>query len=281
MNRVSKFFVAFNEKGLCYAIKQVFENITYHLRAFFKIDDPITRRRRVLSAFVNEKCSNTISYGPFLGLKFSSEKAWWGSLDRASMLLGFYEKEILNALLEVPSKYKVLINLGAGDGYYSIGSIHGKLFDRAYAYEASENGRKIIKKNADINNVLDRIKIFGHAGKDFYRGIPVEDIGKSVLLVDIEGGEFELFDDYMFSLFRKSIIIIEIHDFFVENGVEKLRHLREMASKYFSIKELFAGSRNPSAYLELNDLRDDDRWLICSEGRPRKMVWYQLTPLNC
>jgi hypothetical protein len=174
MGRIGKFIVAFNKKGFGYALKKVLEHIDYHLRAFLKIDDPITRRRRILSALVNEKCLSTVSHGPFSGMKFSSQKAWWGSLDRASMLLGFYEKEILDILLETPSKYTVFINLGAGDGYYSVGCIHGKLFDRSYGYETSKIGRDTIQKNAAINNVANRIKVFGHAGKDFYKAIPVE-----------------------------------------------------------------------------------------------------------
>ena len=49
---------------------------------------------------VNRLFNATVGYGPFKGLKFA-DQYWWGTTDRASMILGLYEREVLDALIEV------------------------------------------------------------------------------------------------------------------------------------------------------------------------------------
>ena len=54
----------------------------------------ISKKRRTLANELSAQMDHTVKYGPFLGMKFSPEN-WWSSSDRAGMLLGIYEKEIL------------------------------------------------------------------------------------------------------------------------------------------------------------------------------------------
>ena len=74
----------------------------------------------------------TVAYGPFKGLKFSSD-AWWGR-ERASMILGLYEQEVLESLTNIPKKYKSFIDLGAADGYYGIGVLVNNLFENSICF---------------------------------------------------------------------------------------------------------------------------------------------------
>ena len=83
------------------------------------------------------------------------------------MLLGIYEKEVLEALMHVPNKYNVFIDLGAADGYYSVGTLVSKKFEKGYSFEISDKGREVILKNAILNKVDKSLNVFGEAKKDF------------------------------------------------------------------------------------------------------------------
>jgi hypothetical protein len=99
-----------------------------------------------------------------------------------------------------------------------------------------------------------------------------------VLLVDIEGGEFDLFDVKLFKALKGSIIFIELHDWMINDGDNKLAKLKSEASKYFNFTEITTTSRDLSVFPELRSFNDTDRWLICSESRKKLMTWLRLDP---
>ena len=114
----------------------------------------------------------------------------------------------------------------------------------------------------------------------FYKDLKNDEIDQSVLLVDIEGAEFNLFDKNLFKKFSKSIIYIELHPWIFKNdGQEELHKLENDAREYFTIEKITTTSRDLSKFEELKKWSDTDRWLICSEGRPKLMTWWRLDPL--
>ena len=207
-----------------------------------------------------------------------SRDHWWGGSDRAAMLLGIYEQEVLNSIMSVSSKYVVFIDLGAADGYYSIGSLVSRKFQTSYSFEISDKGRDVIQKNATINNVSHKLHIFGEATKNFYKNIPKKDLNSAVILIDIEGAEFSLLDSHVFSHLKKSIIFIELHDWFFKDGEKKMAELMRDAKPFFKISKLTTTSRDLSKFSELLDYPDSERWLIASEGRSKLMTWLRLDP---
>ena len=244
-----------------------------------RLADSIQARRVFLSKKLNKAFNGVIKYGPFQGLEFSDD-SWWGASDRGSMLLGLYEQEVLKSLQKLPKKYRYFIDIGAADGYYGIGVLVGNLFEKSWCYEISPQGQNTIKRNADLNNVSHRIVIRGKADGGFDKEFSEEDAASSVLFVDIEGGEFELFNSELLEKFRSSVIFIELHDWAFTDGKERLDRLRSDAEKYFQISALTTTSRDLSIFEELKDMSDTDRWLICSENRPRLMTWWRLDPLS-
>lgn len=258
--------------------------MSFFIWLVFKIDEnlatqyALNKRRLFLSDKLSQKFGGFIKYGPLKGVRLSS-CSWWGSADRASMLFGLYEKEILDSISLTPNRYKVFIDLGAADGYYGVGLVASGIFEKSYCYEISSGGQIAIAENARLNGVSDRVEVRGGAGKGFYNGIDVDEIERSVLFVDIEGGEFDLFDEEMLRVFSKSIIYVEIHEWFFDDGFAKLSKLEALVRDYFSIKKITTASRDLSNYDELAEMCDNDRWLICSEGRGRLMNWWRLDPL--
>jgi hypothetical protein len=249
-------------------------------RFFLKVlrgEDSIRFRRLYLSKYISNIFNHKVHYGPFKGLVLG--RTLWGSTDRASMILGLYEQEILNSIFQVPKKYKFFIDLGAADGYYAIGVLKNRRFSKTFCYEMSEKGRQIIRENAKLNHVENHIEIHGIATKGFYKLIPNINLSHSVMLVDIEGSEFDLFDYECLKAFKKSIIFIELHESLVKNGLNKKDKLIKNAKHFFKVSELTTTARDLSCFEELKDLNDNDRWLICSEGRDKLMTWLRLDPI--
>lgn len=238
---------------------------------------PIQKRRTRLSREVDAAFNSTIAYGPFKGQKLTPRN-WWGVKERASMILGLYEQEVLRSLMKVPRHYTTLIDLGAGDGYYAIGALVSRLFQHAYCFEMSKLGRRVIHDNAVLNGVSDRLTVHGRAEPDFYKKIPEAHLANSVLMIDIEGGEFDICDRNLFETFRRSVIFIEEHSFFYPDGRARCERLLRDAEEWFTITEMTTGARDLSQFPELDGYEDTDRWLICSEGRKKRMTWIRLDP---
>ena len=118
----------------------------------------------------------------------------WGEGDRAAMLLGIYEMEVAASLADVPEGYRIFVDIGAADGYYSVGLLHSDKFDRAICFEINEFGRRTISRLAAQNDVATRITLLEGADPGFpekLAGIGA-DLSKCVFLLDIEGHEFDL-----------------------------------------------------------------------------------------
>ena len=144
----------------------------------------------------------------------------------------------------------------------------------------SKLGQSIIAQNAKLNNVSDKIVIRGIAEKNFHKDFAPEEIEKSVLFVDIEGDEFDLFDQNLLKAFRKSIIYIELHEDKFRDGNKKLDKMKNDSKDYFTIKQLTMTNRDMSKFKELENFSDDDRWLMCSEGRGKLMNWWKFEPIS-
>lgn len=241
------------------------------------IEDAEKQRQR-LAREINAEFDSTIAYGPLKGFKFSPQ-AWWSMHDRASMIFGFYEQEILQALKYLSKSKSTFIDVGAADGYYAIGTVSQKMFEKSYCFEIEERGRAVIKNNAILNNVAEKVTIFKEANMDSMKSIPKQALNSSVVLIDIEGAEFEFLDAEMLKLLKSSVCIIELHDFFFVNGNDMLKDLKSRASEFFNVTEFTTKSRDPSKIPELHNYSDTDRWLMCAEGRTRLMTWLRLDPI--
>ena len=275
---VKKLVAVWRKGGSLAAVEKVVSFARGRIRQRLDRDYHIDRRRRHLSEQLNSTLDATVAYGPFKGLKLAAETWWVGGIDRSSMLLGLYEREVMESLAHVPGSHRTFIDIGAADGYFGIGVLVNRMFDRSYCFEASPLGQEVIKANAVLNGVADKVFVHGIATKDFFLSIPEEERSRAVLLVDIEGGEFDLFDEEQFLRWKDAIIIVEMHQHLVAAGTERMQRFKSMASRHFDVEVITMTGRDLSQFPELIGLADSDRWLICSEGRGWLMTWYRLNP---
>lgn len=239
--------------------------------------EDVERLRQRLSREFDTMFDSAIAYGPLKGLQFAPN-SWWSKHDRSSMIFGLYEKEIVDILVDLSRSKSVFIDVGAADGYYGVAMVSQNIFEKSYCFEIEEQGRRVINENAVLNGVEDKIVIFEEANIISLAKIPPEDIENSVALIDIEGFEFDFLDHSVLEAFKNTGCIIELHEWFYDDGDQRLRDLKERAATYFDVSEFKSTSRDTSHIAELDKCSDNERWLGCAEGRPRSMVWLRLDP---
>jgi len=235
-------------------------------------------RREMLGARLLAESNRRVLNGFFQGMKLG--KLTWGARDAGPMILGTYEYEVQSTIMNSPSNYKILIDIGAADGFYAIGCLLNQRFEKAICFESNPKSRLAIKENAKENAVEDRISILGTADKEFANFLINELSFKSsemIFLVDIEGSEFEILTAEIFDSLVDSMFIIEIHEI-VENFEYKFQELIKNASIFFDIETIDSSNRPLFYNSTMNSWADEDRQVIFSEGRRYLMKWLVLVP---
>jgi hypothetical protein len=204
----------------------------------------------------------------------------WGVGDYSSKLLGFYEMQVQEKIIELKKKYnlKYLINFGASDGYHLLGLIKNNYFDSALAYEINDKDRFNLNENLYLNNINEKVEIFSNADFEYIKNtFDDEKLKDTLYLVDIEGEEFYLFNEKNLNEFNKSILIIENHHFFISDVIKK-DYFFKLINENFYLEFLYDGPRNPHDISEIKNYRDDDKWLMVSEGRICNQDWLVCVP---
>jgi predicted enzyme related to lactoylglutathione lyase len=239
----------------------------------------VEARRLMLGRLIFNGLGGTVGYGPLRGFRLNEQQAW-GQGDLGPKLLGLYEQEILELITAKNKVWDSVINLGAGDGYYGVGLVASGVAKRSICFEQSEEGQAAIRISAEINKVADRITILGRAEQNFLDQPEVQaiDLGRTLVIVDIEGGEFGLLTPDILNRLAGGEMIVELHGgFFPKEPDLEPRFVKHLQS-YFACSSLPMGRRDLSQIREIAGLGDSDRWLLCSEGRPFLMRWVHCTP---
>ena len=269
----------FQEKGLLETLFHIQRLIIFALKVILNINDKVEVRRSLLSKIISKKLNNKIKYGNFKGLKLY-DQSWWGAKDKAAILLGLYEKEVLEKIMELAKINNLtdFIDIGAADGYYGVGVLHAGFFKHSHCFEISKFGREIITKNSIINGVYKKISVYGKLNDLLSKKIKKFNTRKNLILIDIEGAEFEMLTTEFIHDIKHCYLIIELHYEFLEKSNLKFISLKKRFKSFFDIEIISTGSRNPNALDDLKYFKDSDKWLICSEGRRIKGEWMVCIP---
>ncbi len=239
--------------------------------------ETIRERQERISLELFDILNGVVKYGPFTGLHLDRE-TWWGKLDLGSQCLGLYEKEILNLIEATEAgQYRTFIDIGAADGYYAIGMLVSGKVGRTICFEQTEKGRSVIAENWKKNRSVGELTILGEANASSFATLNPADLENALVLVDIEGFEFELLTDEVLSLLKSSTVVIEIHHW-MDNFLDKYTTFLRHADRYFDVEVIERVERETSNLPELRDFTDDNRLLLTSERRPGVMRFLKLTP---
>lgn len=161
--------------------------------------------------------------GPFQGMRCVSEAQ--GSC-LPPKLIGCYERE-LHGVFEAYRKQpvEVVIDIGAAEGYYAVGVLHAGIARRSIAYEAAEEGGKLLREMTRLNGMEDRLTVKGFCRPEDLQAELAAAAGVSTLLiVDVEGAEELLLDPERVPGVRKVDILVELHDTVVPGITDRIRN---------------------------------------------------------
>ena len=269
-------------KKLEYVLKKI-------IKVFFKegfygiysicLDQLILFRKKKNIKIIIKNSQNLIINGIYKSTYLTNQSNWSQS-DLGTKLLGLYEEEVQKKILEIKKKYflRNFVNFGSSDGFHILGLLKNKIFEKALAFEINPIGRKIIEHNAKINNLNNKIRIFGKADFQIVKKyLKPEELKKTLFLIDIEGAEYDLFSNDNLEVFKSSFFVIEDHPFTTTDKQKKNEFYKKINSKFF-LEHISSGSRNPFKFKFLDYLNDNEKWLLISESRPEKMRWIILYP---
>jgi hypothetical protein len=172
-------------------------------------------------AWVRFASASTVLSGPFVGTKLSLSPLSGRHL--LSYLLGTQEMELHDAVEQIVSRdYATVINIGAADGYYTLGLARRLPRACVLAFEADSSHHQRLEASARANRVSERILVRGFCGEHDLRAA-LATVAKPVLVVcDIEGAEIGLLDPGRIAALRDVDLLVETHDHYVDNCTEVL-----------------------------------------------------------
>jgi len=247
------------------------------INILFKV---ITRlKKKIIIKKISEINLDKVSNGVYKNTKINSKSKYSGDLP--AKLLGIYEEQIQNKILEInkKKKFKHLINFGAADGYHVIGLIKKKILKEALAFEINPEIQTRLINSIKKNNLSSKIKVLGKASfKDIIKFIKIKDLKDSIFLVDIEGEEFHLFNKKNLKFFKNSILIIENHEQLIKNKKNLIKNFFKLIKNNFKIQRIENSYKNPFKIKAIENFDEDTKWVAMSECRPTNQDWLVCTP---
>ena len=241
---------------------------------FFRKPNEIQKAQISVWNKISSMYGSTVQYGPFKGMKIAKKKSWELEYGLTNKILGTYEKQILNILINFSKNSNTFIDIGAADGFFVVGMSFKNIFKNIYAFEINNRSQEIIKSNQKLNKCKQNIKIYGESNYLKLKHI----IGlkkKCTILIDIEGAEFDLLSMKVLKLFKNCNVVCEMHLF---KDKKKYSELINNAKKKFRCRLIKAKNVSPDKFKELNSFSDNERLLALSEGRKYRQEWLILTP---
>lgn len=234
--------------------------------------------RKRISKRLFDESSRSVLYGPFKNMKLIPF-SHLSSAPLAQKLFGFYEPQVVEFLASQKGK-DTLVNLGAGEGYYSIGLLMTGTVKRALSFEIEERGRKAILQNAQQNGIHEGIEVFGAADANLLSTLLAQGIDpkKTILLCDIEGIEFSVIDEKLIAALSGATYVIELHHFMFQDGEAKVEKLKRMLAPNYDLEIVKAKPMDWYGIPELEALHDNARALVTSDGRKKQGIWLFARP---
>ena len=227
-------------------------------------------RHQLISNAIKARDGLVVQGGPFAGMQLG-ENSLEGC--RAPKLLGCYEQP-LHPHLErfIMRGFDAVLNIGCAEGYYAIGLARRMPNTKIFAHDLNEGAQQACRILAEANGVADRITIGGLVrGEDLARFADL----KTLVLVDIEGGEEALLDPVAFPTLRHMTLIVECHE-------ERRAGMTELIAARFAASHQVTREEQPFSQPELptwmKGLGHLDQLLAIWEWRMAPTPWLVLEP---
>ena len=171
----------------------------------------VAPRWHAACSLVRRRTAGTVFSGPFSDMRIKLSPVSQRYL--LGYLLGTQELE-LHPVIEaaIARQYGTVINIGAGDGYYTVGLARRMPAAHVIGFEGLEAHHALIRLTAKLNGVSDRVSLRGFCTCPELQRALLEGGPRPFVLCDIEGGEKELLDNDKIPELNTADILVETHD---------------------------------------------------------------------
>jgi hypothetical protein len=209
----------------------------------------------------------TIQAGPFKGMKYIST-ADDGCL--VPKLLGCYEEE-LNPTIEgfIAQGYDRVVDVGCASGYFLAGLAFRQPKADAFGFDTDDGARARCAENIALNKLEKRVTLGGFCTPENLEKLIQ---GRTLLVIDCEGGEFDVLNPSACPSLSRCNMIVELHDF-INNKITGA--LRERFKDSHSIEIIKTRDRTPDVKIYPSlELLPREHWPeALTERRPCSMEW--------
>lgn len=237
---------------------------------------PLSQWRRHNPEFLVYLLLRRVRGGPFAGLRYVGDSP---NPQIAPFLLGLNEKELWPFVQQlIAGEHDGFVNVGAAEGYYTVGMARFSTIPKIISYEGDRFGRILTRFMARKNGVAGRIETRGLCDPAGLKEV-LAPFKRPALLMDVEGYEEILADPVGNPHLARTTMIIELH----EHQKPMAELLRPRFAKTHALSEVWTQPRTiddlPSALSPASWFFSRQRLLeLGTERRAGRMRWWLLTP---
>ena len=223
---------------------------------------------------IQKMAKQRILSGPFEGMRFTFENP------HLIKLLGTYELEVHPAIEKLREfHFTKIINIGAAEGYYTIGFARLCPEATVYAFESFLQKQNAISQLAKDNGVCSRVYVNGTCSMNDL--VPLLTQPRSTLLIcDIEGQEKELLRPDSIKGLDEAYILVELHDMYVDSCTktikdrfEKTHFIESFSTRHRTVDDFPLKSKTILNFATKQTVVD-----IMEERRPARQDFFLMVP---
>lgn len=228
-----------------------------------------------LTQLVQRRTGGRVRLGPFAGMRYIGRAIGSAYLPK---LLGTYERELASQVeLACSRRPRLIVNIGAGEGYYAVGLAMRNPQATVIAFEADAPGRSALaamKRLNAVSNVEVRARCDPAELKTALAGTAA-----AFVVCDVEGDEANLLDPQIVPALCQATILAEMHDF-VRPGISETLETRfALTHRLTRIwQEPRTRADFPYRSIGLALLPKSYVYWAVSEWRPARMSWLWMEP---
>ena len=232
-------------------------------------------RRQVEERLVREGCYPNIGQaGAFAGMQLPGREAFVDA--RFEKTFGAYEHELFPLVAELgqtSAAFDTLVNVGAADGFYTVGL--ARLFPEAKILAFEPNARKtpVLLEMARLNGIDGRVHLSGACTPEILAGLAPT--GSVLVVVDVDGYEKPLLDPQVVPWLVAASLLVETHDCFVP-GITELLKKRFLATH--EIQEIQMSGPDYGKIRPLSGLAMHQVDAMVGSERPSLQSWLWMQP---
>lgn len=234
------------------------------------------RRRQLMARLEAEGTyGDIVQQGPFRGMKFLPGAY---ACCRFQKIVGSYEHELHRLLHTLISKgqYRHIVNVGAADGYFTVGLALALPEAKGVSFEMSDYSRALLERTVALNEVQDRVQVKGRCDPTLLQQLSSEiDPRKTLLICDVDGYEVELLTEGKVSWLPEADILLELHDC-LRRGVTKA--VLAAFSATHSITHITNAGVEYARFPMLRELTFVEIDALLNEDRRGIQDWFFMTP---